>query len=152
VLDFVRFIALGIGLVRAIRSRSALGVACGTALAYAFGLTLSAVMGAILANGVTGEYGLALVFLGSSIASVTGNAHLPGSVWMAAHPVPRHLVFAALALAPTADAWRHSSKLSPVSQEARRWDALGTPFLLLAMIELSLGVLAALMIWAARET
>ena len=149
-LDVVRVIALGWGLVRSLRSRSALSLACGLTLAYGLVVTAVGVAVAIGQKSVTGDYGLALVFLGTSLPSVEGARGLPGGLWMAAHPITRQTAFAVLAMVPFVYASRRSAPLRPESSEARRWDALASPFLLLATIDLSLAVLAAFMGWAHR--
>jgi hypothetical protein len=94
-LDIVRAIALGWGLARALRSRSALSLICGLGLAYGFLVTAVGVAEAIGRKAVTGDYGLALVFLGTSLPSVEGAHEFPGGLWMAAHPITRQIAFAA---------------------------------------------------------
>lgn len=144
-LDVVRIVALAIGLIRSLRLRSLMGAVAGSLLAYGF---------IVIAVQVAGHrkdrrrsrirHGIALS--GDNVGSVAGNSRIPGGIWLSSHPILRHVTFAALALAPFVHASRWSSRLRPESAEARQWDALGTPFLLLAVIELSLAVLAVL--WA----
>ena len=141
-LDLVRFSALALGIARATRSRAPLAMACAAALACGFLGVGLAVLRASGSMGVTGEYGFGLAFIGTSFVPLT-------APWLlASHPIARQLGFSLVALAAYADAARRSSRLRPETDEARRWDALGTPFLLMATIELALAVLLALMEWA----
>ena len=141
-LDIVRLSALSLGLFRAICSRAPLPISCAIALAGGIVYVALAVLRASGSMAVTGEYGFGLAFIGTSFIS------LPATSLLAAHPIARQIGFALLALAAYADATRRSSRLRPETDEARRWDVLGTPFLLLSTIELSLAVLLALMEWA----
>ena len=138
--------ALAIGVIRALRLRSVVGGVAGWLLAYGFAVIAVQVALAITKTAVGAEYAMGLLFLGTTSASVDGNSRIPGGIWLASHPILRHVAFAALALAPFVHASRRSSRLRPESAKARQWDALGNPFLLLAVIELSLAVLAEL--WA----
>ncbi len=143
-LDVVRIVALAIGVIRALRLRSVVGGAGGLLLAYGFVVIAVQVAGAITKTAVGAEYAMGLLFLGTTSAFVDGNSRIPGGIWLSSHPILSHVAFAALALAPFVHASRRSSRLRPESAEARQWDALGNPFLLLAVIELSLAVLAVL--------
>jgi hypothetical protein len=145
-LDVVRSIALTLAVIRSFRLRSVVGGAAGLLLAYGFAVIAVQVADAVARKAVGGEYAMGLIFLGLTSASVGGNSRIPGGVWLSSHPILRHMVFAALALVPLVHASRRSSRLRPESSEARQWDALGNAFLLLAVIDLSLAVLAVL--WA----
>ncbi|MGA7121556.1 MAG: hypothetical protein WBY94_15735 [Polyangiaceae bacterium] len=145
-LDVVRVIALTLAMIRSLRLRSVVGGSAGLLMAYGFAVIAVQVADAVAKKAVGGEYAMGLIFLGMTSASVGGNSRIPGGVWLSSHPTLRHVAFAALALVPLVHASRRSSRLRPESAEARRWDALGNPFVLLAVLELSFAVLAVL--WA----
>jgi hypothetical protein len=62
------------------------------------------------------------------------------------------LASAVLASCVCAISWRRSSRLRPECEEARRWDALASPFLLLAVVDTIVSVATGTMWLLAERT
>jgi hypothetical protein len=154
VLDVVRAVAVVVAIACAARQRFVLGVACGAASAYVLAASAAAVAAAVARGGVVGEWAFALLFLGPSAVPFAGGAPLlPASHWIATHTLASLAGSAALAAAPVAWAWARSAALSPHAPESRRWDAIASAFLLLAVVALVRLVAGALFAWSlARQT
>jgi hypothetical protein len=149
-LDIFRAAVLALGIIRAIRQRSVVGAACGLLIAYGFLVAALNLQSALTQGEVSGGYGLGVVFMGAALAPARGRGAWPPSTWVAAHPFGRLVASAGLALCVCAISWRHSSRLRPECEEARRWDALAWPFLLLAVVDTIVSVATGTM-WLLAE-
>jgi hypothetical protein len=151
VLDVVRLVALGLGIVRGLRTKSAASVACRMLLAYGSVVVALEVARAVVEKKVTGEYAFGMAFLGTTAPVVEGIAQLPCEFGL--QPTTS-VASSHLRRWPSRRSLTRiggSSRLRPESVEARRWDALGAPFLLLAVIDMTLAIVAALMEWVLRS-
>jgi hypothetical protein len=134
-LDVFRAAVLTLGVIRATRQRSVVGVACGLLIAYGFLVSALNLWSALVQREVSGGYALGIVFMGAALAPERGRGPWPLSTWVAGHPFGRLVASAGLASCVCAMSWRRSSRLRPECEEARRWDALASPFLLLAVVD-----------------
>jgi hypothetical protein len=146
-LDAFLTVALALGIVRAIRQRSIVAAASGLAIAYGFLIAVINLGCALADRAVAGGYAFVLVFIGTPMVPVPPAGAWPLSRLIAAHPYARLVVSAALALVVFAIAARRSSRLRPESLEARRWDALASPFLLIAVLDMIVAIAATTMLW-----
>jgi hypothetical protein len=151
VLDVLLAAVLTLGIVRALRQRSVVGAACGLAIAYGFLIALINLGSALAGRAVAGGYAFVLFFIGTPMVPVPPGGSWPLSRSIAAHPYARLIVSAALASVVFVVATRQSSRLRPESLEARRWDALASPFLLIAVLDTIVTVAATTMRWLAER-
>jgi hypothetical protein len=149
-LDIFHAAVLALGVIRAIRQRSAVGAACGSMIAYGIFVAVLNLRSALAQGDVSGGYGLGIVFMGTALAPARGRGAWPLSTWVASHPFGRLVASAGLASCVCAISWRRSSRVRPESEEARRWDALASPFLLLAVVDTIVCVAAGTM-WLLAE-
>jgi hypothetical protein len=151
VLDGVRAVAVVVALVFAARQRFVLGIACSLASAYLLCGAVAGVAPAIARHGVGGEWAFTLFFLGPSAVPFSGASRFPLGSWIATHPLASLVGTTVLALVPFARASAQSRKLSPHSLASRRWDAIASSFLLLAVIAATRLVAGVLEEWILRQ-
>jgi hypothetical protein len=150
VLDVARAIIVVVAVAFAGRQRFVLGIVCGLASAYVLCAAVAGVAPAIAAHAVGGEWAFPLVFLGPSAVPFSGSSLVPASSWLVTHPLASLAGTTVLALLPFAWAVSRSGKLSPHSLASRRWDAISSSFLLLAVIAATRLVAGVLVEWFLR--
>jgi hypothetical protein len=151
VLDVARAVAVVVAVAFAARQRFVLGIVCGLASAYVLCGAVAGVAPAIARHAVGGEWAFALVFLGPSAVPFSGASQFPAGSWIATHPLESLAGTTMLALVPFARAATRSGKLSPHSLASRRWDAISSSFLLLAVIGATRLVAGVLVEWMLRD-
>jgi hypothetical protein len=141
-IDFVRAVALLLGIARSARHRFAWGAALGVLAAYPLAIVTSGVLASRPAPGESAPalLGFAFVFFGpTALQGYTGHAPLPLAALFDAWPLVVPLASGAFAGAAAMVASRRAAALRPESDESRVLDRIAAPFVLAAVLD---GILA----------
>lgn len=140
--DALRAIAIVLAIAASLRARSAFGAACACALAYLVAADLASLVASVERAPPGVHAAFAAVFFGPSGLPGRASGVLPLSGPVGAHPVVVRVATAILATSAFVAAHRRASRLRPETDDARRWDAMGRPFLGVALLDAAQLVLA----------